>query len=46
MQNIVMAEVGTTEQTDRLLRIHDDVVRSKASSPAVKIFPMQNPTSI
>jgi hypothetical protein len=36
MQHIVIAGVGTTEQADRLLRIHDDVVRSKARSLAVK----------
>jgi hypothetical protein len=46
MQNIVDPGVGTTEQADRLLRIHDDVVRSTASSPAAQIFPLNDPTSI
>lgn len=46
MQQIVIAGVGTTEQADRLLRIHDDVVRSTASSPALKIFLLNDPTSI
>jgi hypothetical protein len=45
MQNIVIAGVGTTEQADQLLRIHDDV-RSTASSSAVKIFPLNDPISI
>ena len=46
MHNIVIAGVGTTEQADPLLRIHVGVVRSTANSPTVKIFSLNDLTSI
>jgi hypothetical protein len=46
MQNIVIAEVGTTDQADQLLRFNIDVVRSTSSSASVKVFPLDVPTSI